>query len=186
MSNPAFLEHEVALRSVNPSVYERILHTFNLMSRLVYVLGRIMDNSTPHMISNVDVVSRRKGRMTAQPWTDRSLDIEFPAPGGQEYLSLHFSDTISDVITHHQVANIVADLTDLMSFINPNLWQNLSDVDRHRMILLAIPQSLVDEVGLDGPGALTLSAKTAPRNRSRRRVPPDGWMRASQRGEQSG
>ncbi|KAI8683033.1 hypothetical protein NCS56_00427100 [Fusarium sp. Ph1] len=186
MSNPAFLEHEVALRSVNPSVYERILHTFNLMSRLVYVLGRIMDNSTPHMISNVDVVSRRKGRVTAQPWTDRSLDIEFPAPGGQEYLSLHFSDTISDVITHHQVANIVADLTDLMSFINPNLWQNLSDVDRHRMILLAIPQSLVDEVGLDGPGALTLSAKAAPRNRSRRRGPPDGWIRASQRGGQSG
>ncbi|KAI8675164.1 hypothetical protein NCS57_00416600 [Fusarium keratoplasticum] len=176
MSNPRFLEREVqgqvALRSVNPSVYERILHTFNLMSRLVYVLERIMANSTPHMISNVDVVSRRKGRVTAQPWTDRSLDIEFPAPGGQEYLNLHFSDNISDVITHHQVANIVADLTDLMSFINPNIWQHLSDVDRHRVILLAIPQSLIDEVGLDGPGALTLSAKAAPRNRPRRRGLP--------------
>lgn len=87
MSNPRFLEREVqgqiALRSVNPSVYERILHTFNLMSRLVYVLERIMANSTSHMISNADVVSRRKGRVTAQPWTDRSLDIEFSAPGGQ-------------------------------------------------------------------------------------------------------
>lgn len=87
MSNPAFLDREVqeelALRSVNPGVYERIQHYVNLRTELVHVLGRIMNNPTPHRISNVDVVSRRKGRVTARPWTDRSLDIEFPAPGGQ-------------------------------------------------------------------------------------------------------
>lgn len=87
MHGPDVLERlpqgHVTLQSVNPSLHERILRTLNLMSRLVYVLECIMANFTPRMASNVDVVSRRKGRVAAQPWTDRSLHIEFPAPGGQ-------------------------------------------------------------------------------------------------------
>ncbi|RSL51686.1 hypothetical protein CEP53_008345 [Fusarium sp. AF-6] len=171
MSDPFFLECAMegpVLQSVNPSVYERILHSFNLMRRLSYVLERIISNSTPRTVTGVDVVSRRKGGGVKQPWADRSLDIEFPAPGSQAYLNLHFSDDISDVITHHQVANIVADLTDLMTFINPELWECLNDLDRHRVIILAIPQSLVDHHGLDKPGALILSAKAAPSSKSRR------------------
>ncbi|RSL73216.1 hypothetical protein CEP54_000548 [Fusarium duplospermum] len=187
MSDPFFLERTMeghALRSVNPSVYERILHTFNLMRRLAYILESIMSNSAPRTITNVDVVSRRKGRGARQPWADRSLDIEFPAPGGQGYLNLHFSDNISDVITHHQVANIVADLTDLMTFIDPELWECLNDLDRHRVIVLAIPQSLVDHHGLDKPGALILSAKAAPGNRSRRAGSRGGHIQAPRRDEQ--
>lgn len=71
-----------------------------------------------------------------------------------------------------------------MSFIDPNLWQDLSPIDRLEVILLAIPQSLIDEVGLDEPGALTLSAKAAPRNWPRRRGSPGGWIRAPQWREQ--